>query len=217
MFEPDLFFDLAHFVHRGLFKKGKPVWSVLDELEPYLEGLVHQIEGSIPSHATCERMEKISIGKGVVIEPGVHIQGPCWIGPGAILRHGSYIRGGCIIGAHAVVGHVSEIKHSILLDASSAAHFCYVGDSIVGRGANLGAGVKCANLRLDKKEVKIEGALTGRKKLGAIVGDGVQVGCNAVLSPGTVMGKNSAAYPLALVRGTVPSGALFKDNRIEVV
>ncbi|MES2274359.1 MAG: UDP-N-acetylglucosamine diphosphorylase [Chlamydiota bacterium] len=209
MTAPEQFFSLQRYAHRSLWKEGEPVWSALAALEGYLRKRKScQIEIEIPAGVYLARPELISIGKGTVIEPGVYIQGPCIIGKNCIIRHGAYIRESVICGDHCAIGHSSEIKNSILLDYAHATHFVYVGDSILGNWVNLGAGVKCANLRLDRSDVKVffkgEKINTGLKKLGAIIGDRAQIGCNCVLNPGTLMGKQSVAFPLVNLSGYVP-------------
>lgn len=142
--------------------------------------------------------EQIIIGPGTIVEPGAFIKGPVVIGSHSEIRQGAYIRGECIVGSRCVVGHTTEMKGSILLDGAKAAHFAYVGDSILGRDVNLGAGTKLANLKMipgsitvtiDKKRFD-----TGRRKLGAILGDHTETGCNSVTSPGTLMGPSSIVY-----------------------
>lgn len=210
------FFSLQEFAHSSLWQDRDPVWAALISLESYLMRFSHKIEIAIPKTSYFEGKSHISIGEGTVIEPGVFIQGPCIIGKNCLIRHGAYLRGSVILGDGCVVGHGSEIKHSILLNGSAAAHFCYVGDSILGSSVNLGAGVKCSNLRLDGREISISRnqtkVKTGMKKLGAIVGDGGQVGCNCVLNPGTVVGKKSAIYPLLNVGGYIPGFSLVKSQ-----
>jgi bifunctional N-acetylglucosamine-1-phosphate-uridyltransferase/glucosamine-1-phosphate-acetyltransferase GlmU-like protein len=146
----------------------------------------------------------IRIGRGVLIEPGAYIKSPTIIGDQTEVRHGAYIRGQCLIGANCVVGHVTEVKHSIFLNGAKAGHFAYLGDSILGNQVNLGAGTKLANLRFIKGEVTIstpEGQIkTGLRKLGAILGDYVQTGCNSVTNPGTLLGKKSMVIPNTTVR-----------------
>lgn len=182
-------------------------WDVFFQLDEFFSTVSYCIEIEVPSSVFLENREQISIGKGTILEPGVYIRGPCCIGKNCTLRHGAYIRGDTILRDGAHVGHAAEVKRSILLENAAASHFCYVGDSILGAGVNLGAGVKCANLRLDRKEVMIhfEGNRwnTGLHKLGAILGDGVQVGCNAVLNPGTIIFPRKAIAPLSSVRGIV--------------
>lgn len=150
--------------------------------------------------------EKIIIGPGTIVEPGAFIKGPVIIGNHSEIRQGAYIRGDCIVGNRCVVGHTTELKGSILLDGAKAGHFAYIGDSILGKDVNLGAGTKLANLKMipgsitvtvDKKRYD-----TGRRKLGAILGDHTETGCNSVTSPGTLMGPSSIVYPGV----SVPSG-----------
>lgn len=153
--------------------------------------------------ANCHIEGRVYIAKGAVIEPFCYIKGPCYIGQGATVRHGAYIRGNVFVGAGAIVGHTTEVKNSVLLDGAKAAHFAYVGDSILGRNVNLGAGTKLANLKLNKSEVYIrypaKGELmkvaTGLKKMGALIGDGGQTGCNSVLSPGSVLLPGALVAP----------------------
>ncbi len=214
----ETFFQLRKFAHAALWKSGEPVWGALHELEPYLKAF--RFEKKVPRFpgVHLEQPDLISIGPGTVIEPGVMIQGPCIIGSHCIIRQGAYLRSHTILGDHVVVGHSAEIKSSILLDRAAATHFVYVGDSIVGSDVNLGAGVKCANLRLDRREVCIrwEEKLfkTGLKKFGAIIGDKVQIGCNSVLNPGTLVGKNSACHPLVTLSGTISPGTIVSSDRI---
>lgn len=195
------FFSLEEFAHKVLWEEGEKIWSPLLVMDRYLSQYTAKIEIKVPKHAYLDLPNLISIGKGTVIEPGVYIQGPCIIGKNCILRHGAYLRGGVILGDCCVVGHATEVKHSIFLNYAAAAHFTYVGDSILGNSVNLGAGVKCANLRLDRRPV-----MPGLAKLGAILGDRAQVGCNAVLNPGTFVGKEAIIYPLQLVKGMILPG-----------
>jgi bifunctional N-acetylglucosamine-1-phosphate-uridyltransferase/glucosamine-1-phosphate-acetyltransferase GlmU-like protein len=149
----------------------------------------------------------ISIGKGVVVEPGALIKGPAIIGNHTEIRHGAYIRGNSVVGSRCVVGHTTEVKTSIMLDGSKAGHFAYIGDSILGNDVNLGAGTKLANLKIVDVEMKLrlEGKIynTGLRKLGAILGDKTETGCNSVTNPGTLLGKASLIYPCV----NVPGGA----------
>jgi carbonic anhydrase/acetyltransferase-like protein (isoleucine patch superfamily) len=147
----------------------------------------------------------IAIGTGTVVEPGALIKGPVIIGKNTEVRQGAYIRGDCIIGNGCVVGHTTEIKSSIMLNGAKAGHFAYIGDSILGKDVDLGAGTKLANLKVipgniviiaDKKRYN-----TGRRKLGAILGDATETGCNSVTSPGTLMGPHSIVYPCVCVPG----------------
>ncbi|MDA8162679.1 MAG: hypothetical protein M0022_07230 [Desulfobacteraceae bacterium] len=148
--------------------------------------------------------DQIQIGSGVIMEPGAMVKGPAIIGDDTEVRQGAYVRGDCLVGKGCVIGHATEVKHSILMDGAKAGHFAYIGDSILGRDVNLGAGAKLANLRFVHGNVTIEmedGPVdTGRHKLGAILGDNVQTGCNSVTNPGAIIGKGSFVAPLATVR-----------------
>jgi NDP-sugar pyrophosphorylase family protein len=175
-----------------------------------------KIEAEIPAGAFLVNPELITIEAGAVIEPGCYIKGPCFIGAHSTVRHGAYIRGDVIVGQNSVVGHDSEVKNSILLDHCHAAHFAYVGDSILGNHVNLGAGTKCANLRLDNKPVILfDGQAridTGLRKFGAVVGDGSQIGCNAVTNPGTLLGKHVFCYPCTNLGGIVPANSTVRSD-----
>lgn len=159
---------------------------------------------------------RVFIDPSARIEPAALIQGPTYIGPGAEVRHGAYIRGSVYVGRGAVVGHVTEVKGSVFLDQAKAAHLAYVGDSILGRGTNLGAGTKIANLKFDHSEVRYEDPhskkLTGSglKKFGALLGDGAQTGCNAVLNPGTILMPRTAVMGGVSYRGTLRQGVARK-------
>ncbi len=148
---------------------------------------------------------KVVIGAGSIVESGAMIKGPTVIGKNCEVRQGAYIRGNCLVGDGCVVGHATEIKGSIMLDGAKAGHFAYIGDSILGKEVNLGAGTKLANLRMIKGTIVIRSGNarydTGRRKLGAILGDGTETGCNSVTSPGTLMGPRSIVYPAVNVPG----------------
>ena len=150
--------------------------------------------------------DKILIGKGVLVESGAFIQSPAIIGDQTVVRQGAYMRGYCLIGKKCVVGHVTEVKHTIFFDGAKAGHFAYLGDSILGNEVNLGAGTKLANLRFMSGNVQVKTPNdlidTGLRKFGAILADHVQTGCNAVTSPGTILGKQSMLLPNV----TAPSG-----------
>ena len=191
-------------------------WTLLEEaIEAFLAALPSaQIAGLV--HPGAHLLgDRIAIGKGSRVGPGAVLEGPLWIGEDVDVRVGAYLRGGCFVGNGCVVGANVEMKRAILLDGSHAAHLNYVGDSILGRDVNLGAGVICSNFRHDGDEIAIPwngGRLsTGRRKLGAIVGDGVAVGCNAVLNPGTIVGARSQIYTGVQLRsGVYPADSLVK-------
>lgn len=211
------FFDLVPFEHRAVFDGCTYVWQVLEKLEAYLlRQPLGAIQAAHQEFAYFVNPDLITIGEGTIIEPGAYIRGPCIIGRHCQIRHGSYIRGNVIIGDRCVVGHSTELKHSILLNHARAAHFAFVGDSVLGNDVNLGAGVKCANLRLDGSPVAIryhdQSISTGLRKCGAIVGDGCQIGCNVVLNPGTLFGKHAKCYPCLNIGGVVGEGLLVKPG-----
>ena len=209
MFSPDRFFSLERFAHKSLWQENLFPWEVLHHIEKYLNAFKFQIEIPLPSHVFLIHPEQIAIGEGTTIGPGVCIEVSCILGKNCHIAHGAYIRPGTICGDGCSIGHAAEVKHSVLLDGAKATHFTYVGDSVLGNGVNLGAGVKCANLRLDRCPVAVfEGGVrieTGLKKMGAIVGDFAQVGCNAVLNPGTLVEKGAKLPPLGNYRGLLES------------
>ncbi len=161
--------------------------------------------------------DKVIIGPGTVVEPGACIKGPVIIGKNSEVRQGAYVRGNCLVGDHCVVGHTTEIKGSIMLDNAKAGHFAYIGDSILGNNVNLGAGTKLANLKMIPGTIVVRSIKerydTGRRKLGAILGDQTETGCNSVTSPGTLMGPRSIVYPgIAVPGGYYPEKTLFMPS-----
>jgi NDP-sugar pyrophosphorylase family protein len=182
-------------------------WTLLDEpLDAALAAL--------PSDAIEIRLlpevhlvgDRIAIGRGTVVHPGVVIEGPIWIGRDCEIRVGAYLRGGCWIGDGAIVGAHTEVKHGIFLPGARAPHLNYVGDSILGAECNLGAGTILSNFRHDGGEISIGGVEripTGRRKLGAVLGDGVMTGCNSVLHPGVVVGQRTQIYPGVQLRSGI--------------
>lgn len=168
------------------------------------------IKGKVSPQAIIEGA--VYVAEGADVGPFAYIQGPTFIGPGAEVRHGAFIRGSAFIGARAVVGHTTEVKGSIFFDEAKAGHFAYVGDSILGYDVNLGAGTKLANLKLRGNEVSVLHPLTdekrgsGLRKLGALVGDKAQTGCNSVLSPGTILMPNTGVLPCVHYLGTLKKG-----------
>jgi bifunctional N-acetylglucosamine-1-phosphate-uridyltransferase/glucosamine-1-phosphate-acetyltransferase GlmU-like protein len=162
--------------------------------------------------------DRIIIGTGTVIEPGALIKGPAVFGDNTEIRQGAYVRGDCLVGDGCVVGHTTEIKGSIMLDGAKAGHFAYIGDSILGKKVNLGAGTKLANLRVIGGTISIKSGRerfdTGRRKLGAIIGDQTETGCNSVTSPGTLLGPGSIVYPCVSVPpGYYPGRTHFMSSQ----
>ena len=224
---PASFFSLNDFTHSDLFDGCNFVWQALDQVLPYLEqaigGAGHRIEGDVLPGAYLGPGD-ILIGPGTVVEPGAYIAGPTIIGANCEIRHGAYVRGSVILGDNCVIGHASEVKNAIFLPGAHAPHFAYVGDSILGRRVNLGAGTKLSNLTLVSAKdpttgrrptlsLSIEGSLydTGLTKLGAILGDDAQTGCNSVLNPGVLLGPRTLVYANASVpKGYYPPDSIVK-------
>lgn len=218
-FHASNFFDLTQFEHAQLFEGLENVWDVLgDPLKNFCSHLSGRtIEGEVMEGAHLMG-DGIYIGEGAVVEPGALIKGPCYIGRNAEIRHGAYIRGNVIVGEGAVVGHSTEVKNSIFLDEAKAGHFAYVGDSVLGKDANLGAGTKLANLKIIPGNVvlNIDGEKldSGRRKFGAILGDKVELGCNSVTSPGTILASGSMVYPCIGVRGVFLRKTVLRESNM---
>lgn len=210
-------FCLDAFEHRGLFNNLEYPWEAIERLSIYLlEQKLGKIEVHIASGVLLVDPDKISIGSGTIIEPGTYIQGPCVIGRDCQFRQGAYIRGNVLIADQCVIGHGSEIKHSIFFNKATAAHFNYVGDSILGNNVNLGAGVKCANYRLDHQCISVywgqQKIKTHLKKLGTCIGDNSQIGCNTVINPGTCIGKDVICHPNVNLQKYIPQKSLVKSS-----
>jgi len=213
---PSLFFDLDGIEHRELLDAGGPVWSCLGAaLQDYLDGWARwEIEIDLPAGVHLLG-DHIAIGPRCRIEPGAVIVGPAILGADVTVRTGAYIRERVIIATGALVGAHSEVKGSVLLPGAKAPHQNYVGDSLLGRDVNLGAGTILSNVKNIGREVTFrhEGAVihTGLRKFGAVLGDGCKTGCNTVLNPGVLLGPGSVTYPNATLRGGFyPAGTLVK-------
>ncbi len=207
------FFDLAGWEHAALFAEDEPVWAALGRLSKYLaEACAGCGTPAAPDGVYLEG--DILVGEGVVFEPGAFVRGPAILGDGVVVRQGAYLRGDVLVGAGAVVGHAAELKHSVLLPGAAAPHFNYVGDSLVGRDVNLGAGTVLSNMKLARTNVrvKIGGQRydTGFIKLGAVLGDGCQTGCHTVLNPGTVAGPRSFFYAQVSAVGYFPPESVVR-------
>lgn len=203
------------------------VWRILDPnstngLMAQLEEILTSLGSSIPEPQPGTVFDSsngiIHIHPKAIVGPGVLVEGPVFVGENAEIRQGAYVRKGSWICARAVIGHCTEIKHSVLLPDAKAPHFNYVGDSIIGTGVNLGAGCKLSNLRNDGRNILIRDGETGElledsglRKFGAVLGEGVQLGCNVVTNPGTIMQKNSGAWPNVTVSGLIKSGQTVKE------
>ena len=171
---------------------------------------------SLLSDNFIKTAEDVYVFKGVSIPESAKITGPCIVCEGAEIRHGAFIRGGVIIGRGCVVGNSTEIKDSILFDQACAPHYNYIGNSIIGKGAHLGAGAIISNLKGDKSNVTIsynDGKIeTNLRKMGAVLGEGVEVGCGSVLNPGTIVLENTQIYPLSSVRGVIGKNLIYKSS-----
>jgi NDP-sugar pyrophosphorylase family protein len=221
MFKPADLFDLSQTEHAAIFDGCQYAWEALKK-----------IEGHIAAHLKpalnnrCEGRafigEKVFIGKDTVLEDGVMIKGPAIIGKNCQIRHNAYLRENVIIGDDCVVGNSTEIKNSLLFNHAVAPHYNYVGDSILGYRAHLGAGVKISNFKMFPGNIEVEkdGVPfdTGLRKFGALLGDGVEIGCNAVLNPGSIVGRGAVIYPNVFWRGILPANMIAKNKAgIDVV
>jgi NDP-sugar pyrophosphorylase family protein len=210
------FFDLDDFEHETVFDRSQPVWTALGEaLKAYLAAREHWSVDSELAAGVHLLGDRVAIGTGCRIEPGAVIVGPAVLGDGVTVRTGAYIREFVILGTGSLVGAHSEVKGSILLPSAKAPHQNYVGDSVLGRQVNLGAGTILSNVKNVGREVTFhhdgEVVHTGLRKFGAVLGDGCKTGCNTVLNPGVLLGRGSVTYPNATLRGGVyPPGTLVK-------
>ena len=204
-------FALDGTLFESIFSHYEYPWEILRHLGDIIESL---IKAGMDEYERID--EWVLIGKGVQISGTARIDGPAIIGSGTEVRHGAFIRGSALIGERCVIGNSSEVKNSILFNECQIPHFNYVGDSILGYKVHLGAGVKISNLKSDKSNVSIkilnEKIDTGLRKLGAMIGDFTEIGCNAVLNPGTIIGKNTTIYPLSNVRGYVDENSIYKSE-----
>ena len=204
-------FNLNECDERSIFDGVTYPWEVLPKIKAFLLEFAKTLPDDF------ERIDEfVWIGKGTTIERTALIKGPAIIGRNCEIRQCAYIRENVIIGDGAVIGNSTELKNSLLFNKAQVPHFNYVGDSILGYRAHLGAGVICSNLKSNGGTVRIkeggECIETGLRKFGAMVGDSAEVGCNSVLNPGTVIGRNSIVYPLTPVRGVVPENHILKNN-----
>ena len=214
----DNFVDISKIFHQKQFRNKTVLELLGTNLTEFILDILKQhgvtdhpvIKGTVHPSAILEG--PIYVSENAEIGPTAYIKGPCWIGSEAEIRHGAFIRGSVYVGPKAVVGHTTEAKGSIFFDKAKAGHFAYVGDSILGFDVNLGAGTKLANLKMKGKEVKVtdpntdQQIATGLRKFGAVLGDSAQTGCNAVLSPGTLLLPKTGVYPCVHYMGTLKKG-----------
>lgn len=203
-------FDYSKTIAEPLFKSVEFPWEVLPKIKDFIIELGKTLDPEIYEL----RGENIWVAKSANIFPSAYLGGPLIICGDAEVRHGAFIRGSAIVGRGAVVGNSTELKNSILFDCVQTPHYNYIGDSILGYKSHTGAGVITSNLKSDKSLVTVlcdgKKVETGVKKFGAMLGDNVEVGCNSVLNPGSVVGRNTNIYPLSFVRGYVPENSIYK-------
>lgn len=204
-------FDLEHTQAKGYLSAFEYPWEALGGLKEY----ILSVGKTLPKEEYREISQGVWIHVSATVAPSAQIQPPCIIGAGTEVRQSAFIRGSALIGENCVVGNSTEIKNAILFDGVQVPHYNYVGDSILGYKAHMGAGSITSNVKSDKSLVAIrhgnEKIETGLKKVGAMLGDFAEIGCNSVLNPGTVIGRGSVVYPLSCVRGTVAENSIYKS------
>ena len=205
-------FDLDHTLAGDYLKQFTYPWEALKGIKDFILALGPTLD---PAEYT-EVSEHVWVHKTATVFPSAYLGAPCIIGPNTEVRHCAFIRGSALVGADCVVGNSVELKNVILFDHVQTPHYNYVGDSILGYYSHMGAGSITSNVKADKALVVVhnggEEIETGVKKFGAMLGDHVEVGCNAVLNPGTVIGRNSNVYPTSCVRGVVPESSIYKND-----
>lgn len=208
----DLFSDLSKTLAAPLFEKTEYPWEVL----PLIKEFVKELGKTLSDEEYTKTAENVWIHKSCKVYPTATIEGPAIICEGTEVRPGAFVRGSVVVGKNCVVGNSTELKNCILFDNVQVPHYNYVGDSVFGNYSHTGAGAICSNVKSDKTLVIVhngdEHIATGLKKFAAILGDHVEVGCNSVLCPGTVIGPNSNVYPLSRVRGVVPPNSIYKGE-----
>src|SRR5919109_5370856 len=209
MFAPADYLSLEHTAHPKLFENQNYVWDALKQIASYLQfRLKPAVLGDLSGKPFISN--NVFIGSGTVVEQGAVLKGPAWIGEDCQIRSGCYVRENVVVGNDVVMGNSCEFKNSIIFNEAQVPHFNYVGDSILGYKAHLGAGVILSNVKLDHTEIAVatnEGYIaTGLTKFGAIVGDRTEIGCNAVINPGSILGRDCLVYPGVNFRGVLPKG-----------
>ena len=204
-------FDLSHTLAGNYLARFTYPWQALDGIKELILSL-----GPALGEGYQERAPQVWVHETAQVAPTAFLGAPCIIGPHTEVRHCAFIRGSALVGAGCVVGNSVELKNVILFDGVQTPHYNYVGDSILGYKSHMGAGSITSNVKSDKTLVTMKNGAetieTGRKKFGAILGDHVEVGCNSVLNPGTLIGRNSRVYPLSSVRGVVPANSIYKKQ-----
>lgn len=208
--------DLSHTLAGDYLAGFEYPWQGLDGIKE----LILSLGPALPAEDYDHPTDGVWVAKSAVVYPSAYLGAPCIIGPETEVRHGAFIRGSALVGAHCVVGNSVELKNVILFDNVQVPHYNYVGDSILGYKSHMGAGSITSNVKSDKTLVVVKGdggsIETGRKKFGAVLGDGVEVGCNSVLNPGTVLGRRVSVYPTSCVRGVIPADSIVKTGGVIV-
>ncbi|MGN0383524.1 MAG: UDP-N-acetylglucosamine pyrophosphorylase [Eubacterium sp.] len=209
-------YDLEQTIAKSLFNPDKYPWEIL----PYIGDFIRELGPMLPEDEYARLADDVWVAKDAVIYETAYLHGPLIIDHEAEIRQSAFIRGNAIVGRNSVVGNSTELKNVILFNNVQVPHYNYVGDSILGYRAHMGAGSITSNVKSDKTLVGVKTSFgtidTGLKKFGAMLGDYVEVGCNSVLNPGTVIGRNTNIYPLSSVRGIVPANSIYK-NMSEIV
>ena len=204
--------DLTKTIASDIFEGLTYPWEAI----PEISGFILKLGSELPADEYDRIGEDIWVAKSAKVAPSAYLHGPLIICPKAEIRHCAFIRGSAIIGSGCVIGNSTELKNCIIFDGAQVPHYNYIGDSILGYKAHLGAGAITSNLKSDRSPVTVkldDGRLaTGLKKFGAVVGDNVEIGCNSVLNPGSVIGRNATIYPLSMVRGFVPENRIYKKQ-----
>jgi NDP-sugar pyrophosphorylase family protein len=205
-------YDLSQTIAADLFAGKEYPWEVLGDISDFIV----KLGNTLPADRFEKRGENVWVAKSAKIFDSAYIGGPCIIDEEAEIRQCAFIRGSAIVGKKAVVGNSTELKNVVLFDLVQVPHYNYVGDSVLGVHAHMGAGSITSNVKADNKEVVIhageENMETGRRKIGAMLGDYADIGCNSVLNPGTVIGRHTNVYPVSMVRGCVPAFHIYKDK-----
>lgn len=206
---------LEETIAKDLFEGATYPWEVL----PKIGDFIVELGKTLPEDKFEQKGDNVWIAKSAIVFPSAYIQGPCIIDEEAEIRHCAFIRGNAIVGKGAVVGNSTELKNVVLFNKVQVPHYNYVGDSILGFRSHMGAGSITSNFKSDKSQVWVHGEEeleTGLRKFGAMLGDDVEVGCNSVLNPGTVVCRNSNIYPVSCVRGVIPADSIYK-NKTEII
>lgn len=209
-------FDLSHTIAKDYLEGFEYPWQALAGIK----SLIIELGKNLPKSEYDEVKENVWIHKSAKVFDSAYIGAPCIIGANTEVRQCAFIRGSALIGQDCVIGNSVELKNVIIFDSCQVPHFNYVGDSILGFHAHMGAGAITSNIKADKKNIVVHGKVeyeTGLRKMGAMLGDFVDVGCNSVLNPGTIIGRNTNVYPMSCIRGVIEENCIYKSSQAIVV